>query len=212
MESTPPTDGNGVAPSVVQSGVDAGTGVAVESSQVPCEDQPLVRRIEALLFAADRPLSDGRLIELLGLAGKAKIAAQIRECVDELNSSYRAAGCAFNIEQVAGGRQVLTRAPFAPVVARLRGEKQQTRLTQPAIETLAVVAYRQPIQRADIESIRGVACGEVLRGLLERRLVRIVGRAEELGRPMLYGTTSEFLKVFGLAGLGDLPQSKELRV
>jgi segregation and condensation protein B len=101
---------------------------------------------------------------------------------------------------------------FAPVVARLRGEKQQTRLTQPAIETLAIVAYRQPIQRSEIEAIRGVACGEVLRGLLERRLVRIVGRAEELGRPMLYGTTSEFLKVFGLSSLSDLPQSKELRI
>jgi segregation and condensation protein B len=94
----------------------------------------------------------------------------------------------------------------------LRGEKQQTRLTQPAIETLAIVAYRQPIQRSEIEAIRGVACGEVLRGLLERRLVRIVGRAEELGRPMLYGTTSEFLKVFGLSSLSDLPQSKELRI
>lgn len=183
-----------------------------ETQEVPCADQPLARRIEALLFAADRPLSDGRIIELLGFAGKSKAAAQVRDAVAELNAAYLATGCAFKIEQVAGGRQVLTLATFAAVVARLKGEKQQTRLTQPAIETLAVVAYRQPIQRAEIEAIRGVACGEVLRGLLERRLVRIVGRAEELGRPMLYGTTSEFLKVFGLAGLGDLPQSKELRV
>jgi segregation and condensation protein B len=84
------------------------------------------------------------------------------------------------------------------------------RLTPAALETLAIVAYRQPLLRADLEAIRGVACGEVLRGLLDRRLIRIVGRAEELGRPMLYGTTKEFLEVFGLASLKDLPQAKDL--
>lgn len=180
--------------------------------EIPCSDAPLARRIEALLFAADRPVSDARISELLGIATGGKHGAKVREAVDELNAAYAAGSMAFRIEQVAGGRQVLTLPAFAAVVATLKGEKQQTRLTQPAIETLAIVAYRQPIQRAEIESIRGVACGEVLRGLLERRLVRIVGRAEELGRPMLYGTTTEFLKVFGLASLSDLPQAKELRV
>ncbi|MSQ90868.1 MAG: SMC-Scp complex subunit ScpB [Phycisphaerales bacterium] len=185
---------------------------APEVIEIPCRDQPLNRRVEALLFAAERSLSDARIAELLGLPAKSRSATEVRDAVEELNASYFAAGCAFKIEQVAGGRQVLTLPTFAPVIARLRGEKAQTRLTQPAIETLAIVAYRQPIQRSEIEAIRGVASGEVLRGLLERRLVRIVGRAEELGRPMLYGTTSEFLKVFGLASLSDLPQSKELRV
>ncbi len=189
-----------------------GASGSANTQEIPCENFSLQCRVEALLFAADRPLSDARIAELLGIAGKSKITSAIRDAVDALNEVYKAGGCAFKIEQVAGGRQVLTLPAFAPIVARLRGEKQQTRLTQPAIETLAIVAYRQPIQRAEIESIRGVACGEVLRGLLERRLVRIVGRAEELGRPMLYGTTSEFLKVFGLASLADLPQSKELRV
>ncbi len=186
--------------------------VAIETEEIPCADLPLLRRIEALLFAADRPLSDARIADLLGVSGKSKSLTTIRDAVEELNALYLTSGCVFKIEQVAGGRQVLTLPAFAPIVARLRGEKQQTRLTQPAIETLAIVAYRQPIQRSEIEAIRGVACGEVLRGLLERRLVRIVGRAEELGRPMLYGTTSEFLKVFGLSSLSDLPQSKELRI
>ena len=97
------------------------------------------------------------------------------------------------------------------MLSRLRGDRQLSKLTPAALETLAIIAYRQPVLRVDLEAIRGVACGEVLRGLLERRLVRIVGRAEELGRPMLYGTTREFLEVFGLATLDDLPNAKDLR-
>ena len=180
---------------------------------VPCGDHPLAQRIEALLMASDRPISDGKIADLLGLesGGAESPARAVREAIEQLNSEYASTGRTVRIEALAGGRQVLTLPAFAPVVAALRGQKQQTRLTQPALETLAIVAYRQPIQRAEIESIRGVACGEVLRSLLERRLVRIVGRAEELGRPMLYGTTAEFLKVFGLGSLADLPQSKELR-
>ena len=180
---------------------------------VPCGDRPLAQRIEALLMAADRPLSEGKIADLLGLesGGGESPARAVREAIEQLNGEYASTGRVIRIEALAGGRQVLTLPAFAPVVSALRGQKQQTRLTQPALETLAIVAYRQPIQRAEIESIRGVACGEVLRSLLERRLVRIVGRAEELGRPMLYGTTAEFLKVFGLGSLADLPQSKELR-
>lgn len=181
--------------------------------EAPCASHPLAQRIEALLMAADRPLSDGKIADLLGLesGGGESPARAVRESIEQLNGEYASTGRTIRIESLAGGRQVLTLPAFAPVVSALRGQKQQTRLTQPALETLAIVAYRQPIQRAEIESIRGVACGEVLRSLLERRLVRIVGRAEELGRPMLYGTTAEFLKVFGIGSLADLPQSKELR-
>ncbi len=181
--------------------------------EAPCGDRPLTQRIEALLMAADRPISDGKIADLLGLAtGTGESPARaVRDAIEQLNAEYSSTGRTIRVEALAGGRQVLTLPAFAPVVSTLRGQKQQTRLTQPALETLAIVAYRQPIQRAEIESIRGVACGEVLRSLLERRLVRIVGRAEELGRPMLYGTTAEFLKVFGLGSLADLPQSKELR-
>ena len=98
----------------------------------------------------------------------------------------------------------------APVLRNLLAQRQQSRLTPATLETLAIIAYRQPVMRAEIEAIRGVACGDVLRGLLERRMIRIAGRAEELGRPMLYGTTRDFLKVFGLAGIDDLPEVEGL--
>jgi segregation and condensation protein B len=112
---------------------------------------------------------------------------------------------------LAGGWQLLTIQQFAPLLARLHTDRQQTRLSQAALETLSIVAYRQPIMRAEIEAIRGVACGEVLRSLMERRLIKITGRAEELGRPMLYGTTNEFLKVFGLSSVDDLPDVQGLK-
>ena len=104
----------------------------------------------------------------------------------------------------------MTREELAPLVSRLHEQRQQQKLSQAALETLSIIAYRQPVMRAEIEVIRGVACGEVLRGLMERRLVKIVGRAEELGRPMLYGTTKEFLSIFGLANLNDLPDVQGL--
>ena len=146
------------------------------------------------------------------MAGEARTQAleQVREAIDQLNDEYERTKRAFRIIQVAGVRQVMTLPEYGELLKRLRGDRQMARLTPAALETLAIVAYRQPILRADLEAIRGVACGEVLRGLLDRRLIRIVGRAEELGRPMLYGTTKEFLEVFGLASLKDLPQAKDL--
>ena len=208
---------------------------------VPCADLPLEQRVEAALMVADRPMSETKLAELLGIVDAAparrrrrksedaaegeapadepaaeetpqqrKAAAQVRDAIDALNSRYAADARTFRIESVAGGRQVMTLPAFAPVVARVKGVREQGRLTQAALETLAIIAYRQPILRADLESIRGVACGEVLRGLMERRLVKIVGRADEVGRPMLYGTTTEFLKQFGIGRLDDLPNAKEL--
>lgn len=157
-------------------------------------------------MVADRPLNESRLSELVGAT-----AAQVRDAIAELNRRYESLACAFRIESVAGGRQIMTRAEFAPLIAQLKGVREQGRLTHAALETLAVIAYRQPILRADLEAIRGVACGEVLRGLMDRRLIKIVGRAEEVGRPMLYGTTGEFLKQFGIGRLDDLPNAKDLR-
>ncbi len=197
------------------------------------DDQELMLRVEAVLMTADRPLGERKIASILDLlaAGSADDSessdeeatgkdgkpsgrgpvADIRAAVSALNDAYEAAGRSFRIEQVAGGLQVLTLPEFAGDIARLKGVRQQSKLSQAALETLAIIAYRQPILRADLESIRGVACGEVLRGLMDRRLARIAGRAEEVGRPMLYGTTREFLEVFGLASLDDLPQAKELR-
>ena len=175
----------------------------------PCADLPLTARIEALLMASDRPLTEFRIAELLGLSGKGS-AKKVVAALEELNSHYSQSGRAFKVERLAGGWQMLTLPVFGPILHRLHDDRQESRLSQPALETLSIVAYRQPIMRAEIEAIRGVASGEVLRSLLERRLVKIVGRAEVLGRPMLYGTTREFLKVFGLAGLEDLPAVKGL--
>lgn len=128
-----------------------------------------------------------------------------------LNESYASTQRSFRIEAIASGWHVMTIPALGPLLSRLRGERQYTRLSQPALETLAIIAYRQPILRADLEAIRGVACGEILKSLMDRRLVRIVGRAEEVGRPMLYGTTKEFLRIFGIANIGDLPHGKDLK-
>lgn len=180
---------------------------ASEESGPACAELPLETRAEALLMVADRPMSEARLSELLGVP-----VARVREVLTELNRRYDEDGRSFRVESVAGGRQMMTRPEYAPLIARLKGEREQGKLTQAALETLAIIAYRQPILRADLESIRGVACGEVLRSLMERRLVKIVGRAEEVGRPMLYGTTGEFLKQFGIGKLDELPNAKDLRL
>ena len=104
---------------------------------------------------------------------------------------------------------MMTRAEHASVIAAMHRTRASTRLSKPALETLAIIAYRQPITRAELEAIRGVACGEVVRSLMERKMVKITGRAEELGRPMLYGTTRQFLDTFGLSNLKDLPKPEE---
>ncbi|MFM8640262.1 MAG: SMC-Scp complex subunit ScpB [Planctomycetota bacterium] len=183
----------------------------------PCAELPLGQRVEAVLMIADRPLTDARIAEILGVPltlpqkrGQPPVPPPVPSAIEALNARYAADGRIFRIESVAGGWQVMTLPAFGPIVARMKGVREQGRLTQAALESLAIIAYRQPILRADLESIRGVACGEVLRSLMDRRLVKIVGRADEVGRPMLYGTTNEFLKQFGIGKLEELPSSKEL--
>ena len=134
--------------------------------------------------------------------------ARLQAAIDDLNAQYAASGRTFRIEAVAGGVRMMTLPAFAPVLAAFHKARSGTRLSRPAIETLSIIAYRQPITRAQLEAIRGVSCGEVLRSLMERRLVTIKGRAEELGRPILYGTTKEFLDAFGLSSLKDLPSAE----
>jgi segregation and condensation protein B len=161
--------------------------------------------LEALLMATHHPLTAGRLAELLGAKAPA-----VRRAIKALNEQYESTGRSFRVEQVAGGYQILTLAHHGDLLRKLHLKDADTRLTKPALETLAVIAYKQPILRADIESIRGVACGETIRSLMEKHLVKIAGRAEEPGRPILYGTTKRFLELFGLNGLKDLPQPQEL--
>jgi segregation and condensation protein B len=204
----------------------------------PATDEMTIGSIEAVLLSVDRPVSAVRLAEALGLLdeaaadkaeadgvdeetltnrkrGKAAAAnsplAIVRRAVQTLNQQYETTGRAFRIESVAGGYRLMTLARFAPVIEEFLGKRERTSLSRAAVETLAIIAYKQPITRAKLEAVRGVACGEVLRTLIERRLVTITGRAEELGRPMLYGTTKQFLEAFGLAGLKDLPSAQEFK-
>ena len=162
--------------------------------------------IEAILFASDSPLPAPKI----SMAAELPVR-EVRRAVSELNERYDRTGAAFAIEEIAGGYQMLTRPQYNDVLQRLLRAKSDSKLSHAAMETLAIIAYRQPIIRADIEAIRGVASGEVLRGLMEKNLVKIVARAEVLGRPMLYGTTRWFLEVFGLANIEDLPRVEELR-
>jgi segregation and condensation protein B len=158
--------------------------------------------VEAAFFLAREPQSSRRLAQLAGLAD----GTEARTLVRTLNRLYDAEGCAFRVEEVAGGLQLMSRSKFAPWLRRLHAAAVEVRLSGPAMETLAVIAYRQPVLRAEIEAIRGVQCGELLRQLMDRDLVRIVGRSEELGRPFLYGTTRRFLQIFGLRHLEELPR------
>jgi len=138
-------------------------------------------------------------------------ATQVRTLTRELNQQYKEFGHAFSIEEVAGGYILLTRKQFAPWVKKNQLANPAEHLSQSALETLAIVAYRQPVLRADVESIRGLSCDEVLRQLMEKDLVKISGRSEELGRPYLYGTTKRFLQLFGLYSLDKLPRVEWLR-
>ena len=162
---------------------------------------------EAVLFASDEPLSAVRLVSIAE-AGSIK---QVRECVENLNEQYKEGGRSFRIEKIAGGYQMMTHNMFNHWLVKLSRVRTETKLSQAALETLAIVAYKQPVIRADIEAIRGVACGEMLRSLMYKGLVKIAGRAEVLGRPMLYGTTKKFLEIFGLDSLKDLPKVEELK-
>lgn len=168
----------------------------------PAEDQAAkLTRLEAALFLSREPISTRKLANVAKLAD----GTEARTLLKLLVRRYEERASAMQVVEVAGGVQLLTRSVVADWIRRLHGESEEIRLSPPALETLAVVAYRQPVVRAEIEAIRGVQCGEILRVLMERDLLRIVGRSEELGRPFLYGTTKKFLQVFGLRRLEQLP-------
>jgi segregation and condensation protein B len=164
-------------------------------------------RLEAVLFLAREPLATRKLAQLAHLAD----GTEARTLIRRLNRGYDELGSAFRAEEVAGGYQLLSRTQFAPWLRRFYRATTDVRLSAPALETLAVVAYRQPVMRSEIEAIRGVECGEILRQLMDRDLVRTAGRADELGRPYRYATTKRFLQVFGLRHLDDLPRAQWLR-
>jgi segregation and condensation protein B len=169
---------------------------------------PLSQLLEAALFASNRPLT---LDELEGLEPEAT-AAEVRTALDALREHYDFDGHSVEVVELAGGYQILTRQAFALAVERAQAMQRQPKLSPATLETLATIAYRQPVGRAEIEEIRGVNCGGVLRTLQERGLIEVVARGEGLGRPLLYGTTPFFLELLGLRDLSDLPRAEELTI
>jgi len=182
---------------------------AVVGPKLPVGEHPRseeLARLEAALFLAREPLSTRRLAKLARLPDGTRARTLLRE----LRRLQDASGSAIRVEQIAGGFQLLSRAAFGPWIRRLQEHPTAARISAAGLETLAIVAYRQPVTRAEIESIRGVGSEEMLRQLLDRDLVAIGGRAEELGRPNVYITTRRFLAVFGLAKIEDLPPIETL--
>ncbi|MBM3995382.1 MAG: SMC-Scp complex subunit ScpB [Planctomycetes bacterium] len=181
--------------SVHRLGIDIDDADATNDPQARDTDLAL---LEAVLLIADEPLPARKLSQITGFS-------DVRRLLKRLQELYDASGSAFELEELAGGYQLLTRPEYHRWLTTLKRSQVDLRLTGASRETLAIVAYRQPIMRADIEAIRGVHCGETLRLLMEKGLVKIVGRHDSLGRPVLYGTTKRFLQVFGLKSLKDLP-------
>ena len=162
--------------------------------------------VEAVLFASDAPLE----AEEIARADESLNEDLVEEAIQELNAVYSESERAFEIRELGEGYQLLTRADFAPYLERFDTVPRPSRLSEPALETLAIIAYRQPIGRIEMEYIRGVSSAGVIRTLQDRALVDVVARGEGLGRPLLYGTTQRFLEHFGFRSLEDLPRPEEL--
>jgi len=170
------------------------------------ESSRLKAQVEALLFASPTPLTLKEIVSVLGAAAEEDVS----EVIEELVREYDSPGRGVRIARVGGGLQICTKADFAPVVEKLFQERREVRLSKAALETVAIVAYRQPITKPEIEELRGVDVGGVLHTLLERGLIEIRGRSKAVGRPLLYGTSQYFLDYFGLNSLEDMPSMEEL--
>lgn len=167
---------------------------------------PKMARVEAALFVSERALSLKKLVQMAVLAD----SREAQELVDQLNLFYEIDQSAFRIERVAAGYKMFTLARLSKWLDRIHDRQSYTRLSPPAMETLAIIAYRQPCTRADVEAVRGVQAAEMIKQLLEKNFIRIVGEDDSLGRPYLYGTTKLFLENFGLTRLDQLPMAEQL--
>jgi segregation and condensation protein B len=169
--------------------------------------------IESIIFASDEPINEKDLLNVIreidGDDVKLKLG-ELNSLIEELNSEYAETNRSFKIIKIAGGFAFATNREYAKYVGFLTTEKTKRRLSQSALETLALIAYKQPITKPEIEAIRGVSSDYMLSTLLEKKLIKIEGRAESIGRPLLYGTTDEFLKYFGLNSISDLPKPREI--
>ncbi len=169
--------------------------------------------IEALIFSSDEPISENEIIRVIkGIDGEDIdiSSSDIQNSIDELNDKYNLENKSFKIIKISNGFLFATKEEYAKYVGFLSSEKTKRRLSQAAVETLAIIAYKQPITKPELEQIRGVNSDYILNTLLEKNLITITGRAETIGRPLLYGTTDEFLKYFGLYNLSDLPKPREI--
>ena len=179
---------------------------AHETEEAQGAPENLRQIVEAILISADAPVTPGRFLALFdGLNGR-----HLREAIDALKAQYETSGSAFTIAEVAGGFQLATRQEYGPWLRKFH-DRNPVRLSQAALETLAIVAFKQPITRAELDAVRGVNSGGVLHTLMEFNMIRLAGRSEAVGKPMLFGTTKEFLIHFGLRSLADLPKPKELQ-
>ena len=177
-------------------------GASVGNSPADPEARSIgVARLEAALFLGEESLTIRRLMEVAGL----KDATETRGLLSQLREHLHSTASAFRIEEIAGGYQLLTTAACQLWLGRLRKPEHMARLTPALTDTLAILAYKQPMTKADLDAVRGVDCGEMLRLLIERGLVRTMGRQDSLGRPPLYGTAKRFLQVFGFKTLAELP-------
>jgi segregation and condensation protein B len=169
---------------------------------------PLAKLLEAALFASARPIATDELAVLEPDASP----AELQSALEELREHYDVDGHGVELQEIGGGWQILTRAEYTEAIERAQLAARPARLSGAALETLAIIAYRQPISRAEIEEIRGVMVGSVLKSLHERGLIDVTGRGEGLGRPLLYGTTPVFLEYFALRHLEELPRADELAI
>ena len=166
------------------------------------------RIVEALLFAVQEPISVRKICEVV----EDVEAKEIREVIQQLREEYDTHDRVFQIEEIANGFQLLSRPEYHEWISKIRKKSGESKLSQQALETLSIIAYKQPIIRAEIEAIRGVQSGQMIRTLIEKGLVKITGRDEVLGRPLLYGTTTKFLDHFGLKSIKDLPKVEDLEI
>jgi segregation and condensation protein B len=162
--------------------------------------------VEALLFSSSKPLKVSEIKSVLGSD------VDVEKIVDELEEEYRSTGRAVTIRRIARGYQMFTRPELAPYIEMLTRQKRRTSLTRAGIETLAIIAYKQPVTKAEVEWIRGVDSSGVIKGLFERGLITVVGRSKTVGKPLLYGTTDKFLELFGFTDISDLPDINELKI
>lgn len=200
-----PEPGMGTEPTVSTPSTGS-TAAGAPAAKTPLNLDELARTVEALLFAAEEPLAVREMARAAGAD-----SASVRKVLPRIKAAFDEQRKAWDLAEVGGGYRLVTRPEFYPAIQRLKTQTRERKLTQAALETLALIAYRQPIGRADIESTRGVGCGPVLRLLLDKSLIQISGRGTGLGHPLLYGTTGHFLEHFGLKSIEELPKPGELK-